>query len=111
MRRPATALGSLAAAAALTLATAAPADAATGRLILITDEASLVLHLHDGDVERCVDLPESTRAVFNGTDAFVLLNSAGCAFAAELGLSSTLPPGAGLRVERPFTVSVRIPKS
>ncbi|MEV2274099.1 hypothetical protein AB0I72_00815 [Nocardiopsis sp. NPDC049922] len=109
MRRPATALGGLAAAAALTLATAAPADAATGRLVLFTDAASIVLHLND-DV-RCVDLPESTRAVYNATDAFVLLNSAGCAFSAQLGISSTLPPGAGLRVERPFTVSVRIPKS
>ncbi|OLT27640.1 hypothetical protein BJF83_17965 [Nocardiopsis sp. CNR-923] len=92
MRRPATALAGLAAATVLTLAAAAPAEAATGRLILVTDEANIVLHLHDGDADRCVDLPENTRAVYNGTDGFVLLNSAECAFSAQLGLSSTLPP-------------------
>ncbi|WP_116244027.1 hypothetical protein [Nocardiopsis sp. FIRDI 009] len=107
MRRSATALSALAAAAALTLGTAAPADAATGRLVFLTSGGGSVVH---DDPVRCVDLPEGTWAVRNGTDAYVTLNSAPCAYSAQLGISSTLPPGAGLPVDRVFTASVRVPE-
>ncbi|MCY9785626.1 hypothetical protein KIK06_17210 [Nocardiopsis sp. EMB25] len=106
MRRTVTGPGALAVAVVLILATAAPAAAATGKLVFLTAGGGAVVH---DDPVRCVDLPDGTWAVHNGTDAFVTLNSAPCAHSAQLGIGTTLPPSFGLRVDRIFTASVRIP--
>ncbi|MCY9783979.1 hypothetical protein KIK06_08745 [Nocardiopsis sp. EMB25] len=75
MRRPYSTAGVLAVAAALTLGTVGPADAARGEIVFVTLNGGSV---HRANPSGCVSVPDKAAGVVNSTNARIKVMGGSC---------------------------------